>query len=112
MHTPRDLVGLALSGLVATTLLALAPRPALAEPVSDWNARAGAAARAACLSPSDDPLHESRLYAMVGLAVHDTLNAISRRYDPGIFDGRADGLLVGSDVDGGPGRSREPEARV
>ena len=28
----------------------------------DWNATAGAAARAACLAPTNDPLHEARMY--------------------------------------------------
>jgi hypothetical protein len=29
---------------------------------------------------ADDPLHESRMYAMTHLAIHDALNAIDRRY--------------------------------
>jgi hypothetical protein len=55
---------------------------ATADAVTDWNARAGAAAVAACISPADDPLHESRLYAMMHIAVHDALNTIERRSRP------------------------------
>jgi hypothetical protein len=62
---------------------------ARADAVTDWNANAGAAAVAACISPNDNPLHESRLYAMVHLAVHDALNAIQRRSQPYAFDGWA-----------------------
>jgi hypothetical protein len=53
-----------------------------ADAVTDWNARAGSAAVAACISPADDPLHESRLYAMTHVAIHDALNAIDRRSRP------------------------------
>jgi hypothetical protein len=38
--------------------LALWPNPAAADAVSQWNANAGKAAVAACISPADDPLHE------------------------------------------------------
>jgi hypothetical protein len=55
---------------------------AAADVVTDWNARAGAAAVAACISPDGDPLHESRLYAMMHIAVHDALNTIDRRSRP------------------------------
>jgi hypothetical protein len=57
--------------------------------VSAWNANAGAAARAACISPIDNPLHESRLYAMTHVAIHDALNAIDSRSEPYAFDGEA-----------------------
>ena len=62
--------------------LAGAPGAARADAITDWNANAGAAAQAACITPGDDPLHESRLYAMVHLAAHDALNAIERRSRP------------------------------
>ena len=48
--------------------------------VLDWNASAGEAAIAAGLAPLNNPLHESRAYAMMHIAVHDALNAIDRRY--------------------------------
>jgi PAP2 superfamily len=54
-------------------------RLARADAVTDWNANAGKAAIAACISPADDPLHESRMYAMMHIAIHDALNGIDRR---------------------------------
>jgi hypothetical protein len=56
--------------------------------VTVWNANAGAAATAACLAPLDNPFHESRIYAMTHLAIHDALNAIDRRSRPYTFDMR------------------------
>lgn len=47
--------------------------------VIDWNAAAGEAAVAACIAPLNNPLTESRMYAMTHLAVHDAVNAIERR---------------------------------
>ena len=44
---------------------------------------------AACLSPSNDPLHEARMYAITHIAVHDALNAIHHRYQPYAFSGGA-----------------------
>jgi len=44
---------------------------ARSDAVTVWNANAGKAAIAACISPVDNPLHESRLYAMAHLAIHD-----------------------------------------
>ena len=57
--------------------------------VTVWNAHAGAAATAACLAPLDNPLHESRIYAMMHVAVHDAVNAIERRSRPYAFDAHA-----------------------
>ncbi len=83
----------------AATVLAVPAGPVSAEPargtepvadaVTAWNANAGEAARAACLSPIQNPLHESRLYAMTHVAVHDALNAIDSRFEPYAFDGNA-----------------------
>jgi hypothetical protein len=56
--------------------------------VSVWNANAGDAAIAACLAPSNNPLHESRLYAVMHVAIHDALNAIDRRSRPYAFAAR------------------------
>ena len=67
---------------LSVSLALFFPRPAVADAVTDWNANAGDAALAACL----DPFHESRLYAMVHVAIHDALNAINRRYRPYVFD--------------------------
>lgn len=59
--------------------------------VTVWNANAGAAATAACIAPLDDPLHESRIYAMMHVAIHDALNAIDRRSQPYTFNMREPG---------------------
>jgi hypothetical protein len=53
-----------------------------------WNANAGDAALAACISPGNDPLHESRLYAMMHVAIHDALNAIDRTGKPYAYHAR------------------------
>ena len=60
--------------------------PAGGDAVTVWNAHAGVAATKACIAPRDDPFHESRLYAMMHLAIHDALNAIDRRSRPYTFD--------------------------
>jgi hypothetical protein len=54
--------------------------------VTLWNANAGVAATAACLAPLNNPLHESRIYAMMHVAIHDALNAIDRRARPYVLD--------------------------
>jgi hypothetical protein len=56
--------------------------------VTAWNAHAGVAATNACIAPLDDPFHESRIYAMMHLAIHDALNAIDLRFQPYAFDKR------------------------
>ena len=50
--------------------------------VITWNNNAAEAALGACLAPTNNPLHESRMYAMMHIAIHDALNAIDRRYRP------------------------------
>ena len=60
-----------------------------ADRVAEWNARAGEAARAVCISPGGPPPPEARLYAMMHLAIHDALNAIDRRSRPYAFDAQA-----------------------
>jgi hypothetical protein len=55
-----------------------------------WNAHAGEAAMKACIAPLDDPFHESRMYAMMHIAIHDALNAIDRRFQPYAFDKRVE----------------------
>jgi hypothetical protein len=57
-----------------------------ADAVTDWNVNAGKAALAACISPNLDPLHESRMYAMMHVAIHDALNAIQRNSRPYALD--------------------------
>jgi len=85
MHTSNRLI------LISLSVLSLwaGPRVARADAITDWNANAAAAAQAACITPGDNPLHESRLYAMVHLAAHDALNAIQRRSRPYAYDAEA-----------------------
>jgi PAP2 superfamily len=56
--------------------------PVWADAVTDWNANASKPASAGC----NFALHESRMYAMMHIAIHDALNAIDRRYHPYILD--------------------------
>jgi hypothetical protein len=63
-----------------------APTPSTGSPVYDWNQHTAEAARTSGISPALDPLHESRLYAMVHIAIHDALNSIDRRFEPYAFD--------------------------
>lgn len=80
----------AASAVAAFLSVALVTPAALsAGEVNDWNARAGTAARLACISPANDPLHEARMYAIAHVAMHDALNAIDRRSRPYAFDGVA-----------------------
>jgi hypothetical protein len=73
-----------------------------ADAVTDWNANAGKAAIAACISPAADALHESRMYAMMNIAIHNAVSAINRRFQPYILDipdarlrfGHLSGLLL------------------
>ena len=76
---------------LSLSLLLSAPQTALADAVTTWNANAGEAAIAACISPVElaNPLHESRLYAIAHVAIHDALNAIDRRFRPYAFRGLA-----------------------
>ena len=76
--------------IIAFGALAVAlPVPLYADAVTVWNANAGVAATAACLAPLNNPLHESRIYAMMHVAIHDALNAIDRRSRPYAFDAQA-----------------------
>ena len=74
----------------------ISSRGASADVVTEWNAVAANAALAACIAPTDNPLHESRMYAMTHLAIHDALNAIDRRSQPYAFRGQA---AAGTSID-------------
>ena len=77
--------------LLALLILAW-PGLARADAVIDWNETAARAGFAAGLDNEFgcvDPLHESRMFAMMHVAIHDALNAIDRRYQPYAFDGQA-----------------------
>jgi hypothetical protein len=64
------------------------PPSVRSDAVTEWNANAGDAAVAACISPIQNPLHESRMDAMTHVAIHDALNAIDRRSRPYAFSAR------------------------
>lgn len=64
--------------------------PPPSDAVTAWNAIAGQAAIDACLAPSNNPLHESRMYAAMHIAIHDALNAIERRSDPYVYSTRTE----------------------
>src|SRR5216117_2336864 len=72
-------------------LLVSRPSAASTDAILQWNENAGRAATAACLAPTGNALAESRMYAMVHVAVHDALNAIERRSRPYAFDAHATG---------------------
>jgi hypothetical protein len=64
----------------------------MANAVTDWNEIAANASIAAGLSTPEaslDPLHESRLFAMTHVAIHDALNTIERRSKPYAFHAHA-----------------------
>jgi hypothetical protein len=75
---------------VAQQTRATGAAPAGGDAVTVWNANAGLAATKACIAPIDNPFHESRIYAMMHVAIHDALNAIDRRYRPYAFDKQAE----------------------
>ncbi|MDP9145898.1 MAG: vanadium-dependent haloperoxidase, partial [Actinomycetota bacterium] len=82
----RTLLVMSIAALVLAPVVAPASaRPARVDAVTVWNATAGKAAVDACLAPTGNPLHESRLYAVMHVAIHDALNAIDRRSRPYAF---------------------------
>ena len=88
MKTPTTRQSINVAAFFAL-LTSLIPAPASGDAVTVWNANAGAAATAACIAPLDNPLHESRIYAMMHAAIHDALNAIDRHSRPYAFDAQA-----------------------
>jgi hypothetical protein len=69
--------------LLTVLLLLAVPRVSVADAVTTWNATATTASFAAGLDNEFgcvDPLHESRMLAMMHVAIHDALNAIDRNY--------------------------------
>ena len=88
-HTTKGwLLGIAL--VLLATLTTVPDAAAAGDAVTAWNANAGVAATAACIAPTLDPLHESRIYAMMHVAIHDALNAIDRRSRPYALDLQAE----------------------
>jgi len=84
-HTTKGLL-LGIAVVLLATLTTIPVAAAGGDAVTVWNANAGAAAQAACISPDGDPFHESRMYAMMHIAIHDALNAIDRHSRPYVFD--------------------------
>ncbi len=87
---PKPIFRRAAAASVIVALLAAGGLPTVAKgdemapapnSVQRWNKTAGAVALASCISPGNDPLHESRMYAISSLAAHDALNAIDRRFE-------------------------------
>ena len=72
-------------------LLVWRPPAVSADAVTVWNENAANAATASCLHISGNGLVESRMYAMVHIAIHDAVNAIERRSRPYVFDSQASG---------------------
>ena len=89
MKTPttRQSINVVAFFALFTSLIAA---PASGDAVTVWSANAGEAATAACIAPLANPLHESRIYAMMHVAIHDALNAIDRRSRPYAFDVQAE----------------------
>jgi hypothetical protein len=77
---------LVVAGVLTAVSGGYAQAQANEDAVTAWNANAGDAALAAGLAPANNPLHESRLYAVMHLAIHDALNAIDRRSRPYAVD--------------------------
>jgi len=78
----RALVALVMYGVALCA--AAKPQKATLEAVLEWNAVATDAmmAQAVARPPGVPPYRESRIYAIAFVAMHDTLNAIQRRYQP------------------------------
>jgi hypothetical protein len=93
----RSLTCTLLAALIAAGVATEAHATTRSDAVSAWNANAGDAAIAACLAPANNPLHESRLYSAMHLAIHDALNAIDRRSRPYAFATRR--RLPGASLD-------------
>jgi len=86
---PLHLLAVSLVAALATAAPANARSTPSPNAVTAWNANAGKAALAACIAPVDNPLNESRMYAMTHVAIHDALDAIDRRSQPYAYDVRA-----------------------
>ena len=95
MHQFTSKNQLARSIGLCLSLLVLWPSAASADAVTLWNENAAKAATAACIHISGNGLAESRMYAMVHVAVHDAVNAIE---EAARTTGRAAHLRAEADV--------------
>ena len=66
----------------------LVPGFACADVVTDWSVTANKAANATCVGPEGNGLYESRMYAIMHIAIHDALNTLDRRSTPYAFNAR------------------------
>jgi hypothetical protein len=86
MMTHRQIVRSAvLTGMLVGAVMAFS-RPVAANEVLVWNETALKVIAAS----GQNPIVMTRTLAMVQAAVHDALNAITRRYDPYVFEGPGD----------------------
>jgi hypothetical protein len=90
MVAPRSVFSAIL--LAAVFPFGLSRAQAATDAVIAWNANAGTAATRACMNADvgNDPFHESRMYAMMHIAIHDAVNAIDPKYEPYAYDKKAD----------------------
>jgi hypothetical protein len=86
-HNSRQLTTASVGVFVALTLAGLAmPRQAAADEVFDWNVTGFEAT----LAGGQNAILISRTMAMMQLAIHDALNAIEPRYEPYLYEGKAE----------------------
>jgi hypothetical protein len=90
MVAPRGIFAAML--LTAAAPIGLHSAFAAEDVVIKWNFNAATVAAKACMGPegSDEPFHESRMYAIMHIAIHDALNAIDRKYQPYAYDKTAE----------------------
>jgi hypothetical protein len=74
-----------IASILGILLLAVA-EVAWGDEVTDWNI----AGLEIAIAGGQNPIHHSRTLAMMHLSIHDALNAIDRRYEPYLYEGRAE----------------------
>src|SRR5262245_43085730 len=84
-HSPRRLTKVTALGLLAVVGLGVS-REVAADEVFDWNIIGFEATAAG----GQNSIVISRTVTMMQLAVHDALNTIERRYEPYLYEGRAE----------------------
>ncbi len=72
-----------LLGMALFSVVVGCPLVGRADVITDWSETMAQVATVPC---GINPLHESRMYAMTHIAIHDALNAIDRRFRPYAFD--------------------------
>lgn len=85
-HSSQSLTKVVVSVLGLLALVGFGtPREAAADEVFDWNVTGFDAT----VAGGQNNVVISRTMAMMHLAVHDALNAIDRRYEPYLYEGKA-----------------------